>query len=38
MIMVALWSFAVFLASAFAAVLAGITLAPKYKGTGGRAS
>ncbi len=33
MIMVALWSFAVFLASAFAAVLAGITLAPKYKGT-----
>lgn len=32
MITIALWSFAVFLASAFAAVLAGITLAPKYKG------
>lgn len=33
MVTVALWSLAVFLASAFAAVLAGITLAPKYKGT-----
>jgi len=33
MVTVALWSFAVFLASAFAAVLAGITLVPKYKGT-----
>ncbi len=33
MITTALWSFAVFLASAFAAVLAGITLVPKYRGT-----
>ncbi|MCX4306587.1 MAG: PP2C family protein-serine/threonine phosphatase [Acetatifactor sp.] len=32
MITVALWSFAVFLASVFAAVLAGITLEPKYPG------
>ena len=29
---VALWSFAVFLASVFAGLLAGITLTPKYKG------
>ncbi len=33
MVTVGLWSFAVFLASAFAAVLAGITLVPKYKGS-----
>ncbi len=32
MFTIALWSFAVFLASVFAAVLAGITLAPKYGG------
>lgn len=30
---IALWSFAVFLASVFAGLLAGITLTPKYKGT-----
>ncbi len=29
---IALWSFAVFLASVFSAVLTGITLTPKYKG------
>jgi len=32
MVTVALWSLAVLLASVFAAVLTGITLAPKYKG------
>lgn len=30
---IALWSFAVFLASVFAGLLTGITLTPKYKGT-----
>lgn len=30
---VALWSFAVFLASVFAGILTGITLTPKYKGS-----
>lgn len=33
MVTVALWSFAVFLASVFAGLLSGITLEPKYKGT-----
>lgn len=32
MIAIALWSFAVFLASVFAGLLTGITLTPKYKG------
>ena len=32
MISIALWSFAVFLASVFAGLLTGITLTPKYKG------
>ena len=33
MVSVALWSFAVFLASVFAGLLTGITLTPRYKGT-----
>lgn len=33
MAVIALWSFAVFLASVFAGLLAGITLTPRYKGT-----
>lgn len=33
MVTIALWSFAVFLASVFAGLLSGITLEPKYKGT-----
>ena len=32
MVTVALWSFAVFLASVFAGILSGITLEPKYNG------
>lgn len=32
MVVIALWSFAVFLASVFAGLLTGITLTPKYKG------
>lgn len=33
MVSIALWSFAVFMASVFAGLLTGITLTPKYKGT-----
>ena len=33
MISIALWSFAVFMASVFAGLLTGITLTPKYKGS-----
>lgn len=33
MAVIALWSFAVFMASVFAGLLTGITLTPKYKGT-----
>lgn len=33
MVVIALWSFAVFMASVFAGLLTGITLTPKYKGT-----
>ena len=33
MVSVALWSFAVFMASVFAGLLTGITLTPKYKGS-----
>lgn len=32
MVAIALWSFAVFMASVFAGLLTGITLTPKYKG------
>ncbi|MDE5933734.1 MAG: hypothetical protein K2H40_14795, partial [Lachnospiraceae bacterium] len=32
MVSIALWSFAVFMASVFAGLLTGITLTPKYNG------